>query len=309
MYAFKRVMIGLDFTLMDKGLIQFASALARLIEPEDIFFVNIQPSLELPEDLQEEFPMFRESPEAQLRQELRALLVEHFPHYEAWQDRLHPMVIQGSPRKELLRQTHDLDIDLLVMGQKATKHGSGVVPTQVARKADCSVLFLPEHPPQQLRRILIGCDFSEPSKLALEEAISLRQRTPKDVDLTLLHAYQVPMGYYKTGRTEAQFAALMHQHAEKRLAKFVDEHHLDLKGVHHKFVYAKKQSAAAILHQEAKKMDVDLIIVAARGLGGLSALFLGSTTEKIIKQSLSKAILVVKQKGQQQTLRELIEQI
>lgn len=309
MYPIKRVMIGLDFTLMDKGLIRFASALTELVEPEDIYFINIQPELELPQEIAEAFPVLMEEPAEHLRQNMLEEIERNFPNHGQWKDRIHTMVIEGSPRKEFLHQAEDLDVDLIVMGRKKNRNGTGIVPTQVANKAKCSVLFLPETPPEEINQIVVGCDFSEPARLALEEALTLRKRASHEVNINMVHVYHVPMGYYKTGRTESQFAALMRQNAEKRLVKFTEQYELDLTGVKIHFVYGRKKSPAAVLKKMAKRHQANLIIVSARGLGGPSAFLLGSTTEKLLKMVDDQAILVVKDNDASPSFREIVEQI
>ena len=307
MYPFKRVMIGLDFTLMDRGLIQFTSSLTELVEVEELYFINIQPQLELPPEIAEEFPMLSQEPADQLRQNMLQEIKEHFPQYERWQDRIHALVIEGSARKEFLKQAEDLDTSISSSWAEKRRNGTGIVPTQVVSKAGCSVLFLPEIPPSVVDHIVVGCDFSEPAKLALEGPCRC-VAMPHEVDIDLINAYYVPMGYYKTGRTEAQFAALMRKNTEKRLQKFVQEHELDLTGVANHFIYGKKKSPATVLMKQANKREAKLIMVSARGLGGLSALLLGSTTENL-KLVDDRAILVVKDKNSTYGLRDLIEQI
>ena len=308
MYAFKRVMIGLDFTLMDRGLIKFSSQLCQMIQAEEVTFINIQPSLEIPEELKADFPNIISSPLEKLSEDLMTLVNENWSDGETWDGQLNYLIKEGSPRRELIKEAELADVDLIIMGIKQ-QGGSGIVPAQVARKAPCSVLFVPENPPLDLKKILVGCDFSEHAKLALQEAMDLQKMRPKDIELTLQHVYQVPMGYYKTGRTEAQFAGLMRQHAEKRLINFADEYDLDLAGIERVFTYGRKASPANLMHEEAHQRDVDLIIVAARGLSGLSALLLGSVTEKLIKIEDQIPLLIVKRKGYAPSLRSIIDQI
>ncbi len=310
MYAFRRMMIALDFTAMDQELIPYVARLCRLIDPERLCFIHVQPELDVVPELEREFPALLDSPVEQLRQEMQQRIEPYFLDFDSWRASSQFLVLEGSPRKELLRQTQEQDIDLLVVGRKEEQKGSGLVPAQVARKVRCSMLFVPAHPPKQLSHLLVGCDYSAHAKLALQEALRLKQRAAHPIKVALQHVYQVPMGYYKTGRTEAQFAALMRQHAEKRLIKFADEYNLDLSEVEKVFVYDRdKSSPAILLQQEAQAREVDLIVVAARGLSGLSALFLGSVTEKLINLESDIPVLVVKEKDKSYSLINLIEDI
>ncbi|MEM9987250.1 MAG: universal stress protein, partial [Bacteroidota bacterium] len=287
---------------------KFSSQLCKMIQAEEVTFINIQPTLEIPEELKADFPNIISSPLEKLSEDLMALVEENWSDWEAWDGRLNYLIKEGSPRRELIKEAQLADMDLIIMGIKQ-QGGSGIVPAQVARKAPCSVLFVPEEPPAILEKILIGCDFSNHAKLALEEAMTLQKAAGQDIELILQHVYQVPMGYYKSGRTEVQFANLMRKHAERRLINFADEHDLDLAGIEQVYTYGRKASPATMMHEVGHQREVDLIIVAARGLSGLSALFLGSVTEKLIKIEDRIPLLIVKRKGYSPSLRSIIDQI
>lgn len=310
MNAFKRLLIGLDLTVMDETVIHYAAFVARLVQAEHLYFLNVQPSLDLPEELREEFPMFDQPVAERFEADLRAAVARHYPGYETMQDRMSYAVVEGSARKELLRWTHQHHIDLLVMGRKQTRHGSGLVPSQVARKASCAILFVPEQAKPQLRHIVVGCDFSDHAAMAVAEALHLQQRAPERPRLTVQHVYQVPMGYYKTGRTEAQFAAVMRQHADRHMHKFADRHGFDLAQAQVELTYdPDKTSPANLLSEYAHKHQADLLIVAARGHNMLTALFLGSVAEKLIKFDADIPLLIIKRKDRSFDFQEMIEQI
>lgn len=310
MYAFKRMLVGLDMTVMDDGVIRYAALMCRLMNPEQLHFLNVQPQLELPEELREEFPMFDASVAARIEAEMRAEVAAHFLDQERYAACIQFHVVEGSPRKEILRWTHEQDIDLLMVGRKDQARGSGMVPHQVARKATCSILFVPEQAVPKLDHILVGCDFSDHSALAIEQAQALQRQMHEPPQLSLQHIFQVPMGYYKTGRTEAQFAALMRQHAEKRFYKFLDQHDLDLAGAQLELTYdPQKHSPAHLLNEYAHKHQANLIIVSARGHNLLTALFLGSVAEKLIKLDSDIPLLIMKRKDRSFSFQEMIEQI
>lgn len=310
MYAFKRMLIGLDLTVMDYGVIRYAAFMCRLMNPDQLYFFNVQPQLELPEELREEFPMFDASVVDRIEADMRAEVAEHFPQQERYAACMQYHVVEGSPRTEILRWTHEHEIDLLVVGRKDQERGSGLVPNQVARKASCSILFVPERAVPRLDHILVGCDFSDHSALAVEQAQDLQRHMHETSKLSLQHIFQVPMGYYKTGRTEAQFAALMRQHAEKRLHKFLDQRDLDLAGAQVELTYdPQKHSPAHLLNEYAHKHQADLIIVAARGHNLLTALFLGSVAEKLIKLDSDIPLLIIKRQDRSLSFQEMIEQI
>lgn len=290
-------MIGIDFSDMDRPLLEYASFLARNLSPEKIYFINVQQDLELPEELKEIFPEFQEPRDEMLTREL-AEMAE--PWFEGIEVELDYTIVEGSPRKELLHWSGIKEIDLILLGNKPEQAGSGIVSAQLARKALCSVLLVPESPPLSLSTAWVAADFSPHSKIAAEVALSLlpNQEAAKVV---LHHVYSVPMGYYKTGKTEEQFAQVMLTHARKKYNRFLEEIEGITEVCEPFFSYDHDRfSPAEHIVRQAEAQEGDLILVGARGRNLITALFLGSVAEKIIKINRQIPLLLVK--GKDQTL-------
>ena len=84
----------------------------------------------------------------------------------------------------LLRVAHD-ELDVVVVGRRLPSEqvGIGAAFSKLARKCPCSVLVVPSHARVHLSRMLVPVDFSEHSKLALEQAIDVARRVYDDTDL------------------------------------------------------------------------------------------------------------------------------
>ena len=308
MPAFKRIMVGLDFSATDETLIEYTAFLSYYIQPEKIYFVNVQDDLTVPANLKEEFPDIEHPEDERLETGMHASVEKYFPDFKSYDVDFE--LIEGSPRKEMLRWTLIKNIDLLILGKKDAQNGSGIIPQQLARKVSCSILFIPEMATYSLRQILVPTDFSEHAVRALETAL-LFSGVDKDIVLITLNIYQVPYGYYKTGKSEKEFAMIMRSFAKQYYQEMMEKVDLsdNVEPIAHYVYDHARRSTGNLIYKTAVDMKVDILIVGPRGKNSATALFLGSVTEKLIKVNDQFPILIVKEKDQAFSFIDMIESI
>lgn len=306
MYKYKRLMVALDFTLMDKTLIEYTAELAKLIKPEKIYFVNAQQRMEHANDLIADYPELITPVDERLEDKLRAVVAEHFTGLDQFDTGY--QILDGPPMEELLEWTDIKNIDLLIVGRKRELRGSGVMPQRLTRKVMCSVLFVPQGKTFKLDELFLSNDFSENSKMSLELVASLAAKNP-DATVYSFHAYQLPTGYYKTGKTEEEFAQIMNDNAVKKYNKQIEKTNLD--GIHITplFVLDKHEEPAVLVNEVAHKKKADLVVIGAKGRTATTALFLGSVAEKLISVDTDIPLLVVKDKEKTFNFFELLKKI
>ena len=168
-----------------------------------------------------------------------------------------------------------------------------MLPERLARKAPCSVLIVPEKSKPEIKNILVGVDFSEHSVNAFEEAMAFAGAIPGSV-IHCLHAFRVPMEYYKTGLSFAQFAADIEEHAQESYQELVNR--FDLEGLDVRPLFVLDNQPSHAIRQAAKSCQADLIITGARGRSSPAAWVLGSVTEQLIWNA-DIPVLAVKRKG------------
>lgn len=306
MYQYKRLMVGLDFTLMDKTLIEYTAELAKLISPEKIYFVHAQPEMDHADELLVDFPELGTPIDERLEDKLRDVVSSHFTGLEAFD--VDYQILDGAPLEELLEWTTIKNIDLLLVGRKRELRGSGMMPQRLTRKVMCSVLFVPENKAFKMDELFLSNDFSKNSKMSLELVASLAE---KNADSTVysFHAYQLPTGYYKTGKTEEEFAQIMNDNAVKKYNKQIEETELD--GVHITplFMLDKHEEPAVLVNEVAHKKKADLLVIGAKGRTATTALFLGSVAEKLITLDSDIPLLIVKDKNKTFNFFELLKKI
>jgi nucleotide-binding universal stress UspA family protein len=306
MYMYKRIMVGLDFTPMDKTLMEHASFLAALLKPEKIYFVNAQVALENRDEWLVDYPELDAPIDEKLKEEIDAELKLHFTPVEGVE--IQSLVLDGSATEELQKYVQIKQIDLLVVGRKLGLKGTGIVSQKLARKVPASILFVPEGRQPLLSKIMVSVDFSKNSRMALEEAIELASKS-KASSIMLLHTYRLPLGYYKTGKTEAEFDLIAKTIAERKCEELLSE--IDHKGidVQANIVRNKAHDTYEAIYDFAAVQQTSLIVVGGKGRTNASALILGSTVEKLISVDMDIPLLVVKDKKAIFGLLELFKQL
>lgn len=287
-------MIGLDMSYMDEILLKYAQELTDVLKPENIYFLNIQPNLDLDDDIKELLGGNDKPSDEVVKENMKQTVAKFFKNNS--NACIDYKVVEGNPSQEILRWTKIKEIDLLIMGRKELKGGSGITPQQVSAKVMSSVLIIPEGIERyNLNKILVPIDFSDYSKLALEETLYLKS-LKKDIEIKCHHVYNLPLGYEKTGKTADEFSEIMKTNAEKKFKKMQSK--IDgAASIECTFKLSDDNSIGKQIKEAADKENADLIVMGAKGRTLATQIFLGSATEKLIKFQSNSALLVVKDKS------------
>jgi nucleotide-binding universal stress UspA family protein len=300
MYRYKRLLVGVSFASQDGSSIRYAALISQLAKSEQITFVHVASKVDIPEELREEYPDLFPSMDEYSKGEMEALVKKFFDGHPGAQ--LEYEVAEGSPLIELLRRAKDKEIDLIVMRKRHKPTASGTLFEKLARKAPCSLLFVPEGTEPRFTNILVPTDFSENSLDAIEMAVAFASASGMR-EVHCLHVYAVPAGYYKTGKSYEQFAEIMRGHAEKSYGEFIKK--VDLKGITATPIFKLEKKEYKGIEEVIEEHDIDLIILGARGRKAGAGVLLGSVTEHLIKTT-AIPLLAVKKKGTGMSLLEAL---
>ncbi len=143
-----------------------------------------------------------------------------------------------------------------------------------------------------MKKILVPVDFSECSEYALEVAANLAKK--HDVEIIALHMLSIPETVLKGTQSKEMLEGIYYiKLAEKRFKEFLDRDYL--KGISiTDSVYNYKNFNE--LNTVALEKEADLIIMGSHGSSGLSEVFVGSNTEKVVRNS-DIPVLVVKKES------------
>lgn len=301
----KRIMVGLDLTASDKPIIKYTAFLSRIIHPEKIYFIYVDPDLEVPEYVDKKISDWMPPKDESAVRHMHREIQGYFKGAD--KAKISFEVLEGSATKVFLHWVNVKKVDLLVVGRKKSQ-GRGILPKQLTRAIRASVLFVPEDAAMRLTRILVPIDFSDYSKLALGEAINIAVAV-KEASVICLHIYRVPQPYYSAGKTYHEMAEIMKSNAMKKFESFMSK--IDAKGVVIKpaFALEERHEGTSIVNQYAKKEKADLLVVGAKGRTALAAALVGSFTEKLMADKTNIPLLIVKDRQNKFGLMEAIRNI
>lgn len=293
MYHYKCILVALDHTDKDVHLIQFSNYIKEIVKAEEVFFFHVQNLQDILESLSEEYPGLEEDIIEEVRNKLNEKISCYYKEDNSKQEQRACHVFKGNIVYELLQFIKEKNIDLLIVGKQSSKQNSGEIAEKLTRKAPCSVFMVPTNSKLEINKIMVSIDFSEHSILAMEVAVELGKAIGIS-QIDCLHVYKLPIGYYKTGKSEQEFADIMKSHAEKALQTFIKN--IDLKGLSVESHFILHDKTAQAIQQASQEQEPDLLILGAQGRNAGASLLLGSVTEGIIR-SIDIPLLAVKKKG------------
>jgi nucleotide-binding universal stress UspA family protein len=219
-----------------------------------------------------------------------------------------PIVRDGSPLSEIPRMAEETRADLAVL---ATHGRSGIkrlllgsVAERLLETLPCPALVVksPERKfltpwPEDIgfRRILIGCDFSPDSSLALEYGLGLAQEFEAEVHL--LHVIEQSVYWGLDTATKALTKDLeraVRDTVERKLLGLVPKEAAS-------WCHVEPVLRAGLPHEEitrhARALEVDLIVVGVRGHTLVDKLMVGSTMTRVVREAHCPVLAVRRETG------------
>lgn len=202
----------------------------------------------------------------------------------------------GKAFNEIAAQAEDLNAQLLVLGYHGAS-GAGQGPGSVAKKcvrhAPCNVLLVTEDAPKRFERVVVGIDFSDNSRIALDEAT--RIAATHESELILLHVYSNPFEFTNFAGlqqdTSEQFAMYL-QSLRTEMEHLEGEIRSKASGVSVRHELLQEQSYGRAISGYCKQNQIDLAVIGALGRAGLRYLLLGSTAERVLQTTPCSVLTV-----------------
>ena len=212
--------------------------------------------------------------------------------------RVEERVMQGHAKEEIVREAEEWPADLVVVGARGLggvrRFLLGSVSHTVARHVHCPVLVVKGRP-RELGSVLIATDGSESANEAIGFFLSLP--LGKKVRVRLLSA--VEAASYPTsapGLIRSQLKAMIAQLERERRAhveKVLDRAAQELMGKLTRVTRSMPTGHPADeIVAAAANFDADLVVVGARGLGGMKRLLLGSVSERVLRDARCPVLIV-----------------
>ncbi|MBR9845908.1 MAG: universal stress protein [Algicola sp.] len=141
-----------------------------------------------------------------------------------------------------------------------------------------------------MNKIIVPIDFSKHSEYALETAAILAKKN--NAEIIALHMLEMAHNVLTDSDDEQQMQTVFFlKLAEKKFQEFLEREYL--KGIHVTPV-VKHFKVFREVNDVAEEHNADLVVMGSHGSSGLSEIFVGSNTEKVVRHS-NIPVLIVKQ--------------
>jgi len=207
-------------------------------------------------------------------------------------------VALGDPRMEIVRQAEAWGADLIVIGARGLggvkRFLLGSVSDAVARHAHCAVLVVKGRR-RKLGSVLVAMDGSEDSFRAVR--FLTRLALPRQTKVRLLSVVErtrYPATAPKSLRGQL-VAMLKELEAERRgqLDKVLEHAASELDDTITRVTrYTPTGDPAEEIVATAADFDADLVVVGARGLGGMARALLGSVSQNVLHHARCPVLIV-----------------
>ncbi len=141
-----------------------------------------------------------------------------------------------------------------------------------------------------MKNIIIPVDFSIYSENALKVAAMMAKKY--DYSLTLIHMLELPSGYSEHDSTYAKSIVFMLKFAEQKINQFIAQDYLE--GINIK-VIIKHFTLFPEIGPIAKENNSSLIVMGSHGKDYQNGEYLGSNTEKVVKNSKIPVLVIKKE--------------
>ena len=156
-----------------------------------------------------------------------------------------------------------------------------------------------------MKKILVPCDFSEPSIKAFKFATELAAKTNGSIEL--IYVIELPVLHdtvlMPTLSFEEAFMKDAKSSAEKKFAQLIKKYTEDGLPVVNTTVAFGPVTLTICDYIKEKK--IDLVVMGTHGASGLKEFFIGSNTEKIVRKS-SVPVIAIKKGSKVQSIKNIV---
>ncbi len=286
------MVVGLDGSEADASVVQYAAQFAQTFDVTAIHFVTVESDLSMPDEVPREYTHVLANVDTGIKRKIESCLEDNFSASGNVETVIE--VLEGNPTEELLKYIKRKNADLMVLGRKKEIEGSSILNHAIARKAPCHLLLVPpDFKVGKIQSALMPTDFSRHANLAMQYL--LKPAKEKGLDIHCCHTYQLPIGYYKTGKSDKEFSEIMKSNASRQFSAVTKDFDVP---VDCEFMLDEKHKPAKTILKIADQLKPDLVVVGSKGRTNLSIIFLGSIAQKMILENDRYPMLIVKHKGE-----------
>lgn len=292
MEPFRRILIGLDCTERDSIVIQNIALMSRFKAIHKIYFAHILDESDIPREIISKYPNCQTPDTKGMEECMNERINKYFPDINKYN---HDLIIKEGDRTEtMLKIIRDNDIDFLALGRNV-RPGITFLSRKIGHLAPCSIGFFPLLIKEKFRRVVVPVDFSDISIEALKRAFFYQKNDP-DIEVYPVHFYDVPVGYYKIGKTYEEFSEIMYSNAEKKFKEVFDKIPDKPSKIEYDIFIDKDDNVTSNIFDYSLRKSADLVVMGSRGRTHFASFILGSVAIKLVESLYHIPILIEKDK-------------
>lgn len=303
-----RITVALELNDLDPKILEYTRFICRSLAVSKIYFLHVCERMEVPPAMLKAHPELADLPaDESFEDQMREAVNTHLKLESEIEMDFDS--VQGHALEGLLKHARMKHADLLIVGKRDSAAAKEQASAKLARKAQCSVLFVPETFDLDIQNILVPIDFSEHSQLAAQTALQMSEIVDGDT-VHLLNIYKVPDRYYVLGETYEESSQVTCNYAKEEAEEFQSKLKLlEHNEVEQHFIDLNQRDKAEVIIEQIQKLNCQLLVMGSKGRTNLSAMLLGSMTEKLIQCDLKLPIMIVKKKDENMGFLDALLQI
>jgi len=295
MRRYQTIVIAMALDERDLTTLRHAAYFAQAAGSQTVYMAHVTPTFDLPPEAAVQSPDVVLPIDEDIEHRLRQIYTEQQIEFPPG-TRIECAVRQGSMVPEIVRLAAQKSADLVCLSRRPHEDHDPLSDSavKVLRIAPCSSFLIPASVVPRYDRILVPVDFSEHSREALDVAVAVATSNPGAI-ITVLHVYEVPIGYYKTGRTYEEFADIMKNLAERQWDEFLLM--VNFRNGPWNIRFELSDKVPKVILAVADEIDAQLIVMASHGRTRPAAMLLGHVADSVAWKA-NRPLLCVKKKGE-----------
>lgn len=302
MYHLKNMLVCLDLTDMDFSLVRYASAMVRVLDASSVTFMHVFEPKALPGTTKDLLANLDTPIGEAISEELHERVEEHFSARNGIS--IEVLVDEGGAAKKIVERAHAREVDLILAGRKPGVGPPGTLVSNVVLRAHCTVLLVPDRPVEEIRQILAPVDFSRHSRMAIEQAEYLAERTGARV--ICQHVYHVEARFFPYVSIEDGYEKPVRERLQRQYEEFLTSSTLDPNELSCTFTLDERDDVAETICEYAFEAGADLIVIGSRGRSAAASLMVGSIARELIRHARHIPVMIVKDRKKNLGLLELL---
>lgn len=268
-----KILVALDFSESSGNVLQSAVELAK------IFDSTIVPVHILPDDIVNK----------KVKSMLNKMALEKLKETEDFIEKEgvameKPLLVVGVPHQAIVRAAVDVNANMVLVGSGETRKGEtyrlGITAERIIQKSQKPVFVVKEGVLLNVHHILCPVDFSDASRRALKNAITMARRFKSE--LTILAVCELNgINWFTSEEYKDKENELRYVLHKEEFDAFLED--FNLTGVNWTKENPKGNPAEEILSTASRKM-IDLLIMGTTGRTGINRVLMGSVTEKVVRE-------------------------